>query len=198
MNTCNDDLDITLTPLQWIKRLNSNANDEQPTTNVCNYKLNSNIRKWLLLLLGRYDSLKCQLDRIHRVVCCVIHLTILYFSLSHFHPSDFPSDIKLICITFPINSLNHNLVVSNCDYVMNPIRYPTPSRGNNFKFFNHFMWFWACVSFWHAQSDIHRSSEMWISFFLVLPVDGGLRGRVDGREIKQFLLFTTKCDIIVL
>lgn len=47
----------------------------------------------------------------------------------------------------PINSLNHNLVVSNCDYVMNP---DTPSHtcGNNFKFFNHFMWFSClCVSF---------------------------------------------------
>lgn len=29
--------------------------------------------------------------------------------------------INLMCITFPINILNRNLVVSNCDYVMNSI-----------------------------------------------------------------------------
>lgn len=129
---------------------------------------------------------------------------------------DFPCDIKLIRIAFPINSLNHNLVVSNCDYVMNPV---VPSRGNNFKFFNHFMWFSClCVSFSVCVCNpTSRGSEricmlkMWGDFtafiFAVrfLGWDGWrstcgrsvLLCHSTNGKIKQFLLcFTTKCDII--
>jgi hypothetical protein len=151
------------------------------------YSIQIKHSKAIIIALRRWFIEMSTWPQLYTVVCCVAHHTT---SSIFFHPTDFPSDIKLICITFPINSLYHNLVVSNCDYVMNPIRYPTPSRGNNFKFF---MWFWACVSFWHAQSDMYRSSEMRI-FLLGW---WWLEGRVYGSEIKQFLLFTTKCYIIV-